>query len=80
MTKEQFKHIDRQSYTKRGVLVVTVPIKAKGVAVLDREDKYIFVSSKLPRAARSKLINKGLEKHKDGFGQATVGAEVINDN
>jgi hypothetical protein len=70
-----FKFIERQNYYRNGVLIVTVPLEGFGALAIDEGDKYIFINSKLPKAKRTELINEGLKRHKEGFGQKILYAE-----
>ena len=69
-TLTDFKYIMRQRYIKDGILIVTLPLTGSGAAVVDEDNKYIFINSKLPNAKRSQLINEGLRKHREAFNMA----------
>lgn len=69
------KFIERQSYSKNGVLIVTVPLEGFGALAVSEGNKYIFINSKLPKAKRTELINEALKRHKEGFGQKILYAE-----
>ncbi len=62
MTYSQFKRIDKRSYTQNGVLIVTLPLNNKGGVVIDGNDKYMFINSRLREKSRTEAINLGFQK------------------
>lgn len=64
-TPEQTKVFEarlRQSYFVGQFRVVTVPLEKRGYSVNDGEDKFIFVSSKLPKAERTEVVKWLIQK------------------
>jgi len=60
-----FQHIERNSYFVGEFQVFTMPLEKSGYSVAAGElGQMIFVSSKLPKAERSKVVSELIQKRK----------------
>ena len=64
MTATEFNRINAKSCVQNGVNIVSMPFnpKARAIALIDGQDKYIFINSNLGEDKRPELIKEGFQK------------------
>jgi hypothetical protein len=55
---------ERHSYFVGGFQVITMPLNNVGYRAFDENDNFIFVNSKLPKATRTKIIQRFIQQKK----------------